>query len=176
MKNFLPILLLCACNLYAGGNKELMERAEARLRDINEQVLRLVSTEAIPANGQIQLKAYIQNIDSELIITDINLSTTGANTIRDEALELQSTKERISEPTTVGGNFELMEAAEARLSDINQILLDHVGKGEIPANGRIQLNATVKNTKPDLTITNLKVTTIESKPTTEGKLPDESTL
>lgn len=68
-----------------------------------------------------------------------------------------------------GGNQELMTQAENELRDINQKVLEQVPNDQIPANGRIQVKAKVKSTKPEPIITDLNVRTIESKSTTGAK-------
>ena len=68
-----------------------------------------------------------------------------------------------------GGNKELMTQAEADLREINKKVLKKVPADQIPENGHLHVKAKVKSTDPEPIITNLKVQTIESKPTTEEK-------
>jgi len=68
-----------------------------------------------------------------------------------------------------GGNKKLMTQAESELRSINQKVLQQIPKDQIPENGRIQVTAKVKSTKPEPKITDLKVNVLESKTTTEGE-------
>lgn len=167
------VILFLAYSAFAGGNKELMKQAEARLRDINQQVLELISEEVIPVNGNIQLYATVKNAGSELVITELKVSASATQMIREQTLNDDFNKTSTTHGAIVFGNKVPVKQAEARLLDINKIILEHMSKETIPDNGRIHLTATIKNVVPELMITNLNVSTIESKPITNEKLLDE---
>ena len=86
MKTLMFVILFLAYSAFAGGNKELMKQAEARLRDINQQVLELISEEVIPVNGNIQLYATVRNAGSELVITELKVSASATQMIREQTL------------------------------------------------------------------------------------------
>lgn len=68
----------------------------------------------------------------------------------------------LSGSVLAGGNKELMNQAESELRDVNNKVLKQVPKDQIPENGRVQINAKVKSTKPEPIITNVTVKIIGS--------------
>ena len=55
----LAVCMVPAVPALAGGNKALMERAEKRLRALNDMVLARIAKEDIPKNGRIEIKAAV---------------------------------------------------------------------------------------------------------------------
>ena len=80
------IFLALACTSYA-GNKKLMTKAEAELRELNEKVVKQVSKKQIPASGRIHVTADVKSTKPEPEITNLKVQIISSNSVASKKTE-----------------------------------------------------------------------------------------